>query len=197
MISKASLQALVDQKVGERELQAVLKKDLSIFGEAYAKPDDEYICFSEFPLGEGFVDFAVFTGRSRMDVILIEIKGAEFNLTNSDHYGDFNYKVNQAAGQLRERLGYIFRNEIAFREKVHSVREKVEQGAQLYNSFCGPLRGLHVDPHKDVTVRTVLIGGRTVNDYVESVKRHDYERTFNPSIRIESWDTWLRRLQRA
>lgn len=40
-----------------------------------------------------------------MDVILVEIKGADFNLTNSDHYGEFNHKINQAAGQLRERLG--------------------------------------------------------------------------------------------
>ena len=80
MISRASVKALVETGGSERELQRLLKTDLSILGEAYAKPDDEYICFSEFPIADGAVDFVVLTGRSRMDVILIEVKGADFNL---------------------------------------------------------------------------------------------------------------------
>lgn len=81
MISRSSVRALVEAGSGERELQRLLKSDLSIVAEAFTSPDDEYICFSEFPFGDGYVDFAVFTGRSRMDVILIEVK--EPNSTSS------------------------------------------------------------------------------------------------------------------
>lgn len=195
-ISKSEVEALISEGAGERDIQCLLKRDLSIFGEAYAKPDDEYICFSEFPLGEGFVDFVVLTGRSRMDVILIEIKGADFNLLNADHYKEFNHKINQAAGQLRSRLGQIYRDISPFRDHVHCLRARAERGEKIHNAFLGPHHRLEVDPQKDINIRTVLIGGRTVDDRTESTKRHDYERTFTPQIRIESWDTWLRRLQR-
>ena len=197
MVSKAKIEALVSSGMGERDFQELLKQDLSIFGEAYAKPDDEYICFSEFPLGDGFVDFVLLTGRSRMDVILIEVKGAEFNLLNSDHYKEFNHKINQAAGQLRGRLGHIYRNVTPFRDHVHSLRIRAENGEDVHNAFIGPHHGLMVDPQKDINIRTVLIGGRTVDDREESAKRHDFERLFSPPIRVESWDTWLRRLQRS
>lgn len=197
MISKADIEALISTGVGERDIQGLLKRDLSIFGEAYAKPDDEYICFSEFPLGDGFVDFVLLTGRSRMDVILVEIKGADFNLLNSDHYKEFNHKINQAAGQLRSRLGHIYRDVTPFRDHVHSLRIRAERGEHVHNAFIGPHHGLQVDPQKDINIRTVLIGGRTVDDREESAKRHDFERTFSPPIRVESWDTWLRRLQRS
>ncbi|WP_422126350.1 Shedu anti-phage system protein SduA domain-containing protein [Thioalkalivibrio sulfidiphilus] len=102
MISKTSVDALVQSGSGEQELQRLLKTDLSIFGEAYAKPDDEYICFSEFPLADGFVDFVVFTGRSRMDIILIEVKGAEFNLLNANHYKAEPPRVLRRLQHLRE-----------------------------------------------------------------------------------------------
>lgn len=197
LISRSEVEALISAGAGERDIQGLLKRDLSIFGEAYAKPDDEYICFSEFPLGDGYVDFVVFSGRSRMDVILIEIKGADFNLLNADHYKEFNHKINQAAGQLRNRLGHIYREVSPFRDHVHSLRIRAERGEQVHNAFIGPHHGLQVDPQKDINIRTVLIGGRTVDDRAESAKRHDYERHFNPPIRIESWDTWLRRLQRS
>nr|WP_315596597.1 Shedu anti-phage system protein SduA domain-containing protein [uncultured Cupriavidus sp.] len=75
MISKVSVDTLIQSGAGEQEIQRLLKTDLSIFGEAYAMPDDEYICFSEYPVADGSVDFVVLTGRSRMDVILIEVKG--------------------------------------------------------------------------------------------------------------------------
>lgn len=197
MVSKAEIEMLVNSGAGERDLQGLLDRDLSIFGEAYAKPDDEYICFSEFPLGDGYVDFVVFTGRSRMDVILIEIKGADFNLLNSDHYKEFNHKIHQAAGQLRSRLGHIYRDTGPFRDHVHALRIRAESGEQVHNAFIGPRHGLGVDPNKDINIRTVLIGGRTVDDRGESAKRHDFERSFTPPIRVESWDTWLRRLQRS
>lgn len=197
MISKGAISALVQAGAGEQEIQRLLKTDLSVFGEAYAKPDDEYICFSEFPIADGTVGFAVFTGRSRMDIILIEVKGAEFNLLNSNHYREFNHKVLEAAGQIRSRLGVIYRSLESFRKGAHQIRVRAEKGETVHNALLGPYLKLLVDPNKDINIRTVVIGGRMQNDREESSKRHDYESTFTPSIRIESWDTWLRRLQRA
>jgi hypothetical protein len=197
MISKSSLKSIIENGCKEQELQRHLKTDLSIFGEAYAKPDDEYICFSEFPLANGAIDFVVFTGRSRMDVILIEIKGAEFNLVNSNHYGAFNHKVNEAATQIQMRQGTIYRDLESFRQNVHKIRKRAEDGESIYNAFLGPRSSLLVDPKKDVNIRSVVIGGRTVNDLEESTMRHNHELSSTPPVRIESWDTWLRRLQRA
>jgi Domain of unknown function (DUF4263) len=197
MVSKASIDVLVQAGAGEQELQRMLKRDLSLFGEAYAKPDDEYICFSEYPLADGSIDFVVFTGRSRMDVILIEVKGADFNLVNSNHYGAFNHKVTEAATQIQKRLGTIFRDLETFRLQAHRVRLRAENGESLHNAFLGPHHRLQVDPDKDINIRSVVIGGRTVNDLEESAKRQDYEARSTPLVRIESWDTWLRRLQRV
>ncbi|RII30477.1 MAG: DUF4263 domain-containing protein [Geobacter sp.] len=197
MISKVDIEALVNNGSIEQNIQRVLKQDLSVFGEAYAKPDDEYICFSEFPLADGAVDFAVFTGRSRMDIILIEVKGAEFNLVNADHYREFNHKISQAAGQIRGRLGIIFRDLNTFRKSAHQIRARAEKGEKIHNAFVGPYGELQVDPDKDINIRTVVVGGRTKDDHEESIKRQDYESRFTPPIRIESWDTWLRRLQRS
>lgn len=196
MISKASVEALVQSGSGEQELQRLLKTDLSIFGEAYAKPDDEYICFSEFPLADGSVDFVVFTGRSRMDIILIEVKGAEFNLLNANHYKAFNHKMTEAAGQISQRLGIIFRDLNRFRKEAHAIRQRTESGERPYNAFLGPHSKLGVDPDKDINIRCIVVGGRTQNDIEESIKRQDYEAHTTPPVRVESWDTWLRRLQR-
>ncbi len=196
-ITKASVAALVDSGSSERELQTLLKKDLSIFAEVYAKPDEEYIAFSEFPVGDGFVDFAIFTGRSRMDVVLIEIKGADFYLANSGSYGKFASKVDEGAHQIRTRLGVFTRTYEAFREHVHRVRAKAESGASVHNALIGPKSPLSVDPDKDMNVRYVVIAGRTRDDLAESRMRNDYERSFNPTIKLESWDTWLTKLCRV
>ncbi|WLD69614.1 DUF4263 domain-containing protein [Pseudomonas sp. OVF7] len=196
MVSRAEIEELIEAGAGEREIQRLLKRDLSIFGEAYAKPDDEYICFAEFPVGDGQVDFVVFTGRSRMDVILIEVKGANFNLLNADHYKAFNHKVNQAAAQIRDRISHIYKGGSSFRDHVHSLRERAESGEQVHSVFVGPYGRLQVDPQKEINIRTVLIGGRTVDDRLESDKRYAFEREMVPPIRVESWDTWVRRLQR-
>lgn len=196
MISKSSVEALVQSGSGEQELQRLIKTDLSIIAEAYAQPNDEYICFSEFPLAEGSIDFVVFTGRSRMDIILIEVKGADFNLLNANHYKAFNHKLTEAAGQISQRLGIIFRDLNRFRKEAHSIRQRAQSGEKLHNAFLGPRSRLEVDPDKDINIRSIVIGGRTNNDLEESIRRQDYEARTTPPVRIESWDTWLRRLQR-
>jgi hypothetical protein len=196
MISKEEITNLVTKRSSERELQSFLKNDLSIFAEVYASPPDDYICFSEFPIENGAVDIVVLSGRSKMDVILIELKGTDFNLSNSGHYNQFNHKITQAADQIMTRLRHVYENLGDFRKFVHQVRCDAERGKIRYNAFLGPYGYLEVDPNKDINIRTVIIGGRTVDDLKESKKRHDYEAHTVPPIRVESWDTWLRKLRR-
>jgi hypothetical protein len=196
MISKASVSSLVGSGATERELQALLKTDLSFFADIYAKPEEEYICFSEFPVADGAVDFAIFFGRSRMDVVLIEIKGADFFLINRDSYGNFSAKINEAAQQIRKRLGHVYRNLDEFRKFAHTLRARVESGKPAYNSLVGPRGILGVDPNKDINIHCVVIGGRGANDLEESRMRHDFERGTSPPIKIESWDSWLKKIAR-
>jgi len=196
MISKSLIADLVERGAGEQELQRLLKQDLSVFAEIYADPKDEYICFSEFPVADGSVDFAVFSGRSRMDVTLIEVKGAEFHLVNQGHYDKFSSKIENAIDQIRKRLRHVIDDIKEFRTHLHRFRQDVENGKTLHNSLLGPDSHLEVDPDKDINIRCVVIGGRTRNDHEESRKRHDVERNTHPPIRVESWDTWLRKVRR-
>lgn len=196
MISKRLVTNLVEQGAGEHELQRLLKQDLSIFAEIYAQPKEEYICFSEFAIADGTVDFAVFSGRSRMDVTLIEVKGAEFHLVNQGHYDKFASKIDEAIDQIRKRLRHVTDGISEFRAQVHRVRQNVEDGKSEYNSLLGPYGHLEVDSDKDINIRFVVIGGRTRKDHEESKKRHDVERSTHPPIRVESWDTWLRKVRR-
>ncbi|MDT4856377.1 hypothetical protein FQZ97_907650 [compost metagenome] len=195
MLPRRSIQELVEAGVGERGLQRLLKADLSVFGEIYGSRD-EYLCFSEFPLDGGKVDFAVFSGRSRMDVTFIEIKGADFNLLNQTGYGKFASKIEEAADQIRDRVCAAFQDYEGFRQRMHAIRSEVEDGTPRYNAFAGAHGRLAVDPQKDVNVRCVVIGGRSNDDLAESKKRHGYERTFSIPLQIDSWDSWLRRLPR-
>ena len=194
-ITKKSIQYLIESGAKESFLQEHLKTDLSVFAEIYAKPDDEYICFSEFPINQGLVDFVLLTGISRMDVILIEVKGADFFLVNAGSYNKLSSKVETALDQTRNRVRYIYENYNDFRKQIHKIRESVETGAKLHNSLMGPSKNLEVDPGKDINIQAVVIAGRTRDDYEESRKRHDYEQS-SIRIMIESWDSWLRKLRR-
>lgn len=197
MLSKQTLQDAIDNNEIEQNLQALLKSDLSIIADIYSNPKEEYICFSEFPVNDGFVDFVLFSGRSRMDVTLIEIKGANYSLINKNQYQDFSAKTNQAVQQIKKRLGYITRNYEVFRKFTHDVRKEVESGATKYNSFVGPKgNNLYVDSNKDISLHTIVIGGRSKNDIEESELRHNYEYNQSPPIKIESWDSWLKKVQR-
>lgn len=192
--SKRELEKLVEENAKEQDIAKLLKEDLTFLAEVYAHPKDEYIIFSEFPFSEGFVDFVIFTGRSRMDVYLIEIKGANFNLLNSN--GDFNKQIENASRQIDTRLGNYHRRYEEFRQMFHRVRQDVENGEQRYNSFLGPRSKLLVDFNKDVNIHTVIIGGRTNDDYVESKRRQDFEYNKNIKIKLETWDSWIRKLSR-
>ena len=197
MVPRKELLSLIESGAGEKSFQALMRRDPSLLAEVYSSPPEEYICFSEFPVGDGFADFAIYTGRSRMDVILIEIKGANFQLVNASGYENFNAKLNEAVQQIRERLGYAYRHYAEFQSITHKIRERVEKGEVIYRASVGPEGAvLEVDPNKDIKLYGVVIGGRTSNDFVESKMRQDFESMSNPRIRIESWDTWARKLRR-
>lgn len=196
MLSRSELLSAVQANAGEREMQRLIRKDLSLLGEIYAMPTHEYICFAEFPIADGFVDFLVLTGRSRMDIFLVEIKGADFNLINSGTYPEFNARINRAAGQIRRRYRAIYEALPAFRRSFHDIRSDVEAGRNAFHSFLGPHTPLEVDPDKDVNIYGVVIGGRMRDSLLESHHRHDYEWRYTPRIRVDSWDSWLNRLQR-
>ncbi|WP_343726965.1 Shedu immune nuclease family protein [Burkholderia seminalis] len=196
MLGKRELSDAIDSGAGETELHHLLKSDLSIFAEVYADSGEEYICFSEFPVEDGFVDFAIFSGRSRMDVTLIEIKGADFHLTTTGSYKNFSSKTNEAIQQIRTRVGIVYRNMEKFRREVHVIRQRIEAGETLHGSFVGPHARLEVDPNKDINIRCVVIAGRTRDDLEESRQRHDFEWTVKPPVKVETWDTFLRKLRR-
>ncbi|HGF7479404.1 TPA: Shedu immune nuclease family protein [Vibrio mimicus] len=190
------LSQLVENGASEQEIQKLIKSDLTLMGDYFGTLKEEYICFSEFPINDGFVDFVVFTGRSRMEVTLIEIKGANYNLVNANSYRDFSAKTNQAVQQVRARFGYITRNYEEFRSYTHNVRKNVESGIQMHNSLIGPKGALLVDPNKDIILHAVVIGGRSKDDYEESRLRHEFEQSMSPSVRVESWDSWLKKSDR-
>jgi len=196
IISKLEVSELINNNAIEHQLLELLKRDLSILAEVYANPNDNYICLSDFPMNGGFIDFVLLTGVSRMDVFLIEIKGANFNILNQGFYQKFNYRIETAIGQIRDRLGYIHRNMDEFRKNIHSIRERVISGESLHNSFIGPDDTIRVDKNKDVNIHSVIIGGRTIDDLKESRKRSDLEWSLSLPIKLESWDTFLRKLRR-
>ena len=195
-VTKEKLASLVEHQAGEQELARLIKQDLSLLADAFAFPEDEYMVFSEFPIGTGRVDFAVFSGRSWMKVILIEIKGADFPLVTQRGYCKLSSRIEVARSQLMKRQTVILREYETFRKQMHAVRDRVEHGQRPYHALLGPAGRLEVDPEKAVEVYCAVIGGRTVEDRKESEIRYASEIP-TPKIHIESWDSFLRKLRRV
>lgn len=195
-ISKSDIKALVDAGSIEQELQRLLKSDLSIFGDFYSQPNEEYIVFSEFPILNGSVDFVVFSGRSRMDVTMVEVKGADFNIINSTGYKSFSAKTNEAIDQVRNRLGLIYRDYNDYRKIFLDIKNRVEAGERIHNSLIGPKGDLQVSDDKDINIHTVVIAGQGNADYDESRKRQDLEYNTKPPIRLESWNSFINKIPR-
>lgn len=191
-ISKKEISDFIETNPTEREIADFIKKDLSFFASFYANPKEEYIVLSELKIANGFVDYVIFSGRSRMDVTLIEIKGANFNLMNQSGYGNLSQKTNEAIQQVRERISVIYRGDYEkYRNYFHEIREQVETGSGFSNALLGPKGNLSVDPDKDINIRSVVIAGRSNNDLEESKQRHNVEITSSPPIRLESWDSLI------
>jgi hypothetical protein len=187
-----NLKELVENGSNEQAIQSWIKNNLGILGDV-CNPSSilgEYIAFSEYPILEGRADFVVFTNRSRMNVVIVEIKGADFNFLNVD--GSINANINYATQQLRHRFRGIDRNYEMFRRHFYDVRKRVENGEVLYNSLLGPAKHLEVDPMKEVWLQGLIIGGRSVDDRRESTARHEFE-CESPHIKIDTWDGWLKK----
>lgn len=189
---KKSLTDLVDAKSGEQELQKFLKKSDNIhcFSQYFASPNDEYIIFSEFPIGNRVVDFLILSSRSRMQVILVEIKGADFNLSNHSGRQCFKEPIDTAMKQILEHKRYVRENMLTFSEQLHKQAQQVFNGNNKYNAHLGPSGLLQVDPKKDVIYKYVIIGGSRVNDLLESKARHDWEEE-HKDVSLHSWQSWL------
>lgn len=131
-ISKKQLKELIDAGVSEWKLDALIKNDLSLIAEIYSYPNDEYIVFSEFPVGERRVDFAIFSGRSTMDVTFIEIKGADFNLKKRGHYDNLNAKIEEANSQIRNHRKSIYIIIMNYLEKNFIGSDKEQNQEKIY-----------------------------------------------------------------
>jgi len=186
-----TLQELVAAKAGERAIQAYIKDHLHLLGDACTPSSiaGEYIAFSQFPIMDGKPDFVVFTSRSRMEVVIVEIKGADFDFITAE--GRVHADVNEAAQQVRERFGHIIRNYEFFRRKFHEMRALVEGGDQIYSSLLGPKKYLEVDPNKEVWLKGMVIAGRSSKNAQESRIRHELEME-NPRISYDTWDGWIK-----
>ena len=187
------LKNLVRDRENEQTIQRYLKDNLHLLADAYVHSaiDNEYIVFSEFPIDQGSVDFVIFTDRSRMEIIFIEVKGADFSyLTNS---GKTSSTIRGCHEQILDRFSFIDQNYELFRRNSHEIRQRVENGEQLYNSLLGDNGFLHVDPNKEIKYRGIVIGGFTSDDILESKKRHQLEKESNRKIQFESWDSFIRK----
>ena len=178
------------------EILKFFKKNLSFFGEFYANNEDEYIVFAEFPINNEKIDFVVFHGRSRMNVTIIEVKGANFTLFTKTGYKQLNSNITKAETQIRKRVDDIEKNYEDFRKKFYKYKEEAVKGkCNIKNILVGAKGDLKVDPEKDIKLNTVIIGGRTEKDkdVEESKERTKYEKHTKTSL--ESWDTWINKLE--
>lgn len=197
MQSLKEVKKFLDSYPSEIELADFLKRDMSLFAELYAYPKDEYVCFAEFPVGDGRVDFALFTGRSRMDVYLIEIKGAQKDLRRKNHYGEFRANVQEGRGQLIERKNWCEHHYGEFRKSVYRILNTVNSdNKRPYHAFPGPKSRLSVDSQKDIKMHYILIAGRTSDDLCDSQKRHKEDYAISYDIQTETWDSWINKLIR-
>lgn len=188
-----ALKNLVQNRSNEQAIQRYLKDNLHLLAKAYVHSaiQHEYIVFSEFPVEQGRIDFVIFTDRSRMEIIFIEVKGADFAyLTNTNTTSN---TIRACHEQMLDRFSFIERNYELFRRNVHAIRQRVENGEQIYNSLLGENNFLHVDSNKEIKYRGIVIGGYTTNEIIESQKRHQLEQESNRKIQFESWDSFIRK----
>jgi antiviral defense system Shedu protein SduA len=181
---------LVSNCATERQLQIEVKRDLSIMGTAHADPKDEYIAFSEFPVGSRPVDAVLFTGRSKMEVVMVEVKGADFTFLKNNNKRA--WRINDGVQQIEERFVYVKSNYQSFLRESHSLRKFILAAGRKYNSTVGPKGLPYVDPGKEIYLLGVVIGGRTKDDIREINNKWQFENR-TAKITLESWDSWLRK----
>ena len=185
---------LLEQKPSERSLLNFLASDPTVFADVYARPAKEFIVFREYELTvDDKVDFVIFTNRSRLEVIFIEVKGADFNFLNTD--GSLNAKVSNATHQVKRRFGVTKDRYSVFKSDVIKNWRRVNEGARPYNAVVG--EPLDIDPEKDVICSGVIIAGFETHEHQVSRDRNLLEQGHSPPIHYNTWQSFVRRLTRA
>jgi len=187
------LQSLVHKRANERAFQKVIKDDLSFLADVFASSPDEFICLSEYPIGDRIVDYVVLTSRSRMEVYLIEVKGANFRTSKETHYGGMNNHIHDAVKQLTNHKIYIDQHYNDFRKQIHSTKASVVVGTYLGNCLLGPKGNLFVDQDKDIILRFVAIGGTEGDGRRNSHECTVFENS-HQNLSVYSWESFLRRV---
>lgn len=195
-ISKQEFLSFLDTNSKEKDLHQFLNGDLSLVAELGRVRSERWIVYSEFQLGTGRVDFAVFHGSSCMEVTLIEIKGANYNFQNQSGRKSLNFRTNEAFNQMIERIRLIHKAYSYHRLNIHQIREKTESDNYPGLHLRGPQQPLMVDPNKDIELRGIIVGGRRNDDLMENQLRKSYEENQNIPVRMESWDSWINKLDR-
>lgn len=189
-MSLEQLQSLVQACSGERALQSFFKEHPDLLGKSCSfRPEwGEYIVFSEYPTLDGRVDFVVMSDRSRLAIVFIELKGADFSFLTEK--GTINAHINEAAQQIRSRYAAVEESYHTFRSRFHQHRREAEAGSPKFGAFVGHAKRLQVDPEKDIYLRGIVIGGHGGDKYKISKERHRLERE-SRRITFETWDSWL------
>lgn len=159
-----------------------------------AEPHEEYICFSNYPIGDKIADFVVLTSRSKMKVCIVEVKGADFKIVKANHYQGLNVHMNDAITQLKNHMEYINRNYSSFRTQIHEDKDKAINEEYSGNYLVGPRKNLLVDPQKDIDVKYIAIGGveredKSIEESHEIVKCKPAD-----NLEIASWNSFVRKL---
>jgi len=173
----------------ERDIASYIGNDLTLMASALANPSDEYIIFKEFQLTPSDqIDFVIFTSRSKLSVIFVEIKGAEFDFLLKD--GTAHSTIKKAIDQVAERFEYPRKDYRRFHSEVHSLKQRVEKGEQIHQSIKNGY--LDVSAEKEVVYSGVAIGGTELDDIKESCVRDRLTHYGKHYITCHSWQSFCR-----
>ncbi len=193
MLTKDDLDAFFVTKPSEQAIGNFLSQDLSVFGDVFSHPTGEFVVFKEYQLDQGnTVDYVVFTNRARMEVIMVEAKGADFSFLKAN--GDPNARIGDAAAKVKQRFSYAKQNYWKFRTDALDLWRKVQQGKRLHQAVVG--RPLQIDPNKEITWSGAVIAGYERDEFEVSRKRNLLEDGNSPVIRYYTWQSFLRRIVR-
>ena len=176
------------------KIQKLIKEDLSFMADYLAEPYEEYICFSNYPIGDKIADFVVLTSRSKMKVCIVEVKGADFKIVKANHYQGLNVHMNDAITQLKNHMEYINRNYSSFRTQIHEDKDKAINEEYSGNYLVGPRKTLLVDPQKDIDVKYIAIGGVEREDKSIEESHEIVKCKLADNLEIFSWNSFVRRL---
>ena len=164
---------LIEENSQEMKIQKLIKEDLSFMADYLAEPHEEYICFSNYPIGD---------------------KIADFKIVKANHYQGLNVHMNDAITQLKNHMEYINRNYSSFRTQIHEDKDKAINEEYSGNYLVGPRKTLLVDPQKDIDVKYIAIGGveredKSIEESHEIVKCKPAD-----NLEIASWNSFVRKL---